>query len=332
MGNACCKSQELTKKPELEVSQDEVRENDLKTQNVNAEETSTEFLHQNSHIETSLEDANPDKYSSHSTRPTGLTLPELATERADEMLREVTSREIEVVRLKNGGKAIDELREFWSPSITKDNEVFIGELNTDFMRDGYGILYCESHLYEGYWRAERLNGKGMLIKDNLEVYKGRFRKGELSKGTLQTPSGYSYKGEFKNFLQTGHGEERKSDGSVYVGAFAEGVRHGLGKVVFQDKSWFDGRFDGGNRVEGVFMFSNGSKYTGTWKQNKMHGTGKLMLIDGTVYMGQFMNGKKHGEGKLLKENGVVVIGNWSEDKLLSESYMQDAIGRTRQVK
>ena len=48
---------------------------------------------------------------------------------------------------------------------------------------------------------------------------------------------------------------------------------------------------------GVFNFSEEVQYVGQWKNQKMHGAGKMTYTDGSVYEGAFVNGKKHGLGK-----------------------------------
>ena len=48
---------------------------------------------------------------------------------------------------------------------------------------------------------------------------------------------------------------------------------------------------------GVFILSEEVQYVGQWKNQKMHGLGKMTYSDGSVYEGAFANGKKHGLGK-----------------------------------
>lgn len=50
--------------------------------------------------------------------------------------------------------------------------------------------------------------------------------------------------------------------------------------------WQEGVIQG----EGTFIWPNGNKYTGEWKQNQMHGEGMMWISDGTVQSGKFENG------------------------------------------
>lgn len=52
---------------------------------------------------------------------------------------------------------------------------------------------------------------------------------------------------------------------------------------------------------------DGSKYTGGWKDARMHGEGELRGTDGTYYKGMFKEGQMHGHGRLSTTNGVCVI-------------------------
>mmetsp|Transcript_4760 Transcript_4760/g.8892 ORF Transcript_4760/g.8892 Transcript_4760/m.8892 type:complete len:340 (-) Transcript_4760:1280-2299(-) len=330
---SCCKSNEQEAEPNIEVESKghDAEPYKASAPSVSGDESDSPKKQQYTRQNSSWEEGTSRIENSFlpSTRPTGIHLPEIGTEAAIAKLDEAVSGTIEVIRQNNGGKPLAVLHEAYSP-VLKDNEVYLGGLDTNFKRQGYGILYSSNYLFEGEWEEDELDGKGMIIKDNFEVYKGHFDKGELVSGTLEKADGYSYKGTFdRDLTQSGKGKERRPDGSVYIGEFKAGFKHGQGKQTFKDNSVFEGTFTEGSRTKGTMEFSNGAKYYGTFVKNLMHGLGKLMNIDGTVYEGQFMANKKHGDGKLLKSNGTIIIGTWVEDKLQSEKFLQDTIGRTR---
>ncbi|XP_035176344.1 MORN repeat-containing protein 2 [Oxyura jamaicensis] len=54
-------------------------------------------------------------------------------------------------------------------------------------------------------------------------------------------------------------------------------------------------------------------YIGTWKNNKMNGTGRLEYPSGAVYEGEFKDNMFHGAGTF--PNGAKYIGPFNENKL-----------------
>ncbi|CRH01310.1 conserved Plasmodium protein, unknown function [Plasmodium relictum] len=60
--------------------------------------------------------------------------------------------------------------------------------------------------------------------------------------------------------------------------------------------------------------SDGSVYTGTMLDNKLHGRGVLKYVNGDVYEGEFSNGKKEGKGKWTDKEGNSYDGYWKEDR------------------
>jgi hypothetical protein len=250
-----------------------------------------------------------------STRPTALQSTEVGTERCFEMLETKAASEMEALRVHYGGMSHDKLLERSSPS-TKKNKLFIGELDTDFKRTGYGVLYCEGHLFEGNWEHNQLQGEGILIKDNHEVYIGKFVNKKIVKGRLNYPNGSTYEGKFdENLFKSGKGKEVSIDGSVYTGEFFDDLRQGQGQLTGKDKSVFKGEFWRGYKAKGSLKFADGSEYNGEFSKNKMQGTGNFKHTDGSVYVGEFIEGKMHGAGKFRHIDGSEYVGHFIADKM-----------------
>jgi len=45
------------------------------------------------------------------------------------------------------------------------------------------------------------------------------------------------------------------------------------------------------------MWADGSRYEGQFKENKIHGKGKVTFFNGDWYEGSFVKGRKTGQGK-----------------------------------
>eukprot|EP00826_Nyctotherus_ovalis_P018707 TRINITY_DN1563_c0_g4_i3.p1 TRINITY_DN1563_c0_g4~~TRINITY_DN1563_c0_g4_i3.p1 ORF type:complete len:311 (-),score=106.52 TRINITY_DN1563_c0_g4_i3:49-981(-) len=65
---------------------------------------------------------------------------------------------------------------------------------------------------------------------------------------------------------------------------------------------------------GVMIWIDGSRYDGTWKENKASGRGRLIHADGDVYDGEWKDDKAHGKGKYTHQDGALYEGDWVEDK------------------
>lgn len=116
------------------------------------------------------------------------------------------------------------------------------------------------------------------------------------------------------------------DGSVYMGAWQDGKRHGRGRCTYlkngvsiQDLQVDEKRF-------GTCSF-DGDVYVGEWENDERHGSGKLTEQNGDVYDGAWLHDKKHGSGKLTKQNGDVYDGAWLHDLMHGDGRYFYADGR-----
>lgn len=88
---------------------------------------------------------------------------------------------------------------------------------------------------------------------------------------MKYTSGDIYEGYFKDGLPHGHGIKRQGDfttstATIYTGEWVSGMRQGYG--VMDD-------------------IGKGEKYLGNWSDNKKHGCGLIVTLDGIYYEGLF---------------------------------------------
>ena len=57
----------------------------------------------------------------------------------------------------------------------------------------------------------------------------------------------TYRGEFKDFLKEGEGEEIFANGDYYKGSYKKGKPSGKGRYEWGDGSWYEGDFVKGLR-------------------------------------------------------------------------------------
>ena len=64
----------------------------------------------------------------------------------------------------------------------------------------------------------------------------------------------------------------------------------------------------------LYLWENGTKYMGEWKDGIKHGQGTYTYLDGKNYVGEFRNGKFNGQGTYIygigKLKGEKYEGEW----------------------
>ncbi|KAM9637402.1 LOW QUALITY PROTEIN: MORN repeat-containing protein 2 [Morphnus guianensis] len=73
-----------------------------------------------------------------------------------------------------------------------------------------------------------------------------------------------------------------------------------------------------NNGHGVHTGANRTTYVGSWKNDKMNGTGRLEHPSGAVYEGKFKTNRFHGAGTYTFPNGAKYIRPFNENKMESE--------------
>ena len=134
--------------------------------------------------------------------------------------------------------------------------------------------------YDGSWRMDKCQGKGVLVYTNGKMFIGNFNQNKIcGHGILYEDQGGDeilYNGYWKDNLKHGEciQEHNPIDNTTFQGTFVLGLKEGYGTLSYAD----------------------GSSYKGQWKQNKMHGAGELEIYFGKKYKGQFKDNMMHGKG------------------------------------
>ena len=56
--------------------------------------------------------------------------------------------------------------------------------------------------------------------------------------------------------------------------------------------------------QGTYIYTNGDKFVGNWKNGKYHGHGTFTYPDGIMYVGEFKDGLKNGQGTLTSHKMI----------------------------
>lgn len=153
------------------------------------------------------------------------------------------------------------------------------------------------------------NGLGTYVWEDGNWYEGYWKEGKQEgKGNLYLISGDKYFGDWKNGLMHGNGSYQWKAGNFYIGEYKDGKMNGVGKkynsesVLVQKGTWIDNVYQinetgciSGNceNSTGTYLWEDGNKYEGEWKDGKMHGTGTFYLENGEIYhQGKWKNHNK----------------------------------------
>ncbi|GFR82095.1 MORN repeat-containing protein 1 [Elysia marginata] len=117
---------------------------------------------------------------------------------------------------------------------------------------------------------------------------------------------FRYEGEWMKGKKHGHGKLLMKDGTYYEGQFINGEINGNGYKYFSSsKAKYTGQFlNGEMHGHGIMTYCNGNVYEGQWYKNKKQGFGILRTSDKAVYEGTFHGHVRDGEGTQTYENAV----------------------------
>ena len=91
--------------------------------------------------------------------------------------------------------------------------------------------------------------------------------------------------------------------------------NGTGTFIFSSGAKYTGEFKNGKlHGSGILIFSNGDKYLGDWKAQHREGQGRLVFANGDEYIGHFKKNKFEGKGRMVYKDGHVYDGNWVNGK------------------
>lgn len=173
--------------------------------------------------------------------------------------------------------------------------------------------YSDGRIYSGDFVNGMPHGKGRMTFPNRDIYDGEWSDGKMNG-----------QGEYLRFnTRTDKYAER------YIGEFVDGVIHGNGRILFENRMEYEGQWQNGKRtgtgtlwisdkeylhglwkydemIRGVRHFESGDWYDGSFKNSLFHGYGKYFHSSGTLFDGEFENGKP-AKGISLSPDGTITL-------------------------
>ncbi len=115
--------------------------------------------------------------------------------------------------------------------------------------------------YDGEWRADMFEGRGVMTFSDGGRYEGEWRAGMYDGRGVQTlADGEVYDGEFKADVSEGRGTQTFPDGRRYEGEWKADMMEGRGLATLADGRIFEGRFNGDMPVSGQMVELGGAVF------------------------------------------------------------------------
>jgi hypothetical protein len=117
--------------------------------------------------------------------------------------------------------------------------------------------------------------------------------------------------------ENGQGTFEYADGMKYVGDWRNGKEHGQGRMTLPGGSIYEGAYkDGLPNGHGVYDVSNGKRYDGEWQDGMAEGRGFESDPDGSSYEGHWHLGLPNGYGVSTVGGGVDKQGYWVDGEFV----------------
>jgi hypothetical protein len=201
------------------------------------------------------------------------------------------------------------------------------------------VTYQDGRVFLGSVTDSGQPAEGKLTYPGGNIFTGRFRNGQPSRGIMRINDAGGYNGEFDGHFVTGvpeHGTLRFDDGETFTGYVTPEWRfkHGThrlsdGKVESYKGTWslddngdvagfdgvthyndgvvYEGSFRNGERKEGIVRYPSGLSFTGTFEQDVCK-KGIHMHTDGWKFEGEYDANGNRKKGVYNYKDGRVFEG------------------------
>ena len=214
----------------------------------------------------------------------------------------------------------------WGICIYADGGMYEGEWKNG-VKCGVGVEYYSTtrDWFVGNWNEEGIRVEGEYFWSDGSYYEGEFNGSRSGNGTQVYSNGSIYIGDWAEDQKAGNGYFIWPDnGNIYDGIFAENVRNGEGTLYTLDRLRQNGIWEDDQLKEGeeqtlaqdgqeTWTGENNAVYTGVRTDGILNGMGSVRYENGNWYHGEFVNGLKDGEGIYYDVSSeYFYFGEWKE--------------------
>ncbi|CAL6053979.1 Conserved_hypothetical protein [Hexamita inflata] len=104
--------------------------------------------------------------------------------------------------------------------------------------------------------------------------------------------------------------------------------YGEGKIIWENESQIQFKFDQTQSGSAQYDFKNGDKYNGNIKNGKISGVGTYTWNNGQKFEGNFKNGQINGKGTLTQINGTKISGQWNNGSIILKKNTKEKLINT----
>ena len=229
--------------------------------------------------------------------------------------------------------------------VERGGVVYEGKLEGELYEAKEGRMeFANGDRYFGEFKRGKIQGEGIrYYEEEGYCYTGQFVDGVPHGKGILSSKGYKYEGDFETGRLQGacllkFHEQYKllTNVRTFEGTIKDGAYIGLCRMVFSDKSAFDGEifhltgsFKYPSTCErfpvplfqfeyltgnGVVILSDQTRIEGRFKQGKAEDKVRIEANDGSVFEGEMRQGKKHGLGRITFKSGWVLQCEFDNDK------------------
>lgn len=224
----------------------------------------------------------------------------------------------------HNGELIEEknISAYWGALRNEDvlklskNEEYIGQVTKGKFLNGFGILVKENReVYVGHFIESKPNGILTFYKNETVYYKGEWKDGTFNGfGTLYKEDGGVSKGIWENGNLTQTDKTVQTSKGVYSGGILNNLSEGYGVMKYNNGSYYKGIWQKGKwNGEGVFISNRKDSITGNWQEGKLEGFG-LFKSPLFLYEGDWRENKPNGIGYIVYADSTFYTGIWIEGK------------------
>ena len=209
--------------------------------------------------------------------------------------------------------------------IINNDEIYKGDINKNKEKHGFGRFISPNIKRIGMWRRDNFSGWGREIKENGDIFEGKFINGKLNgKGIHKNKNNNTtYIGEYYNSMRHGKGELYTND-FHYKGDFNNNKFEGKGKIEIYNEGEYEGDFkDNLFDGKGMLKWKDGRFYIGELSKGKMNGYGEETFSDGKIYKGNYVDGNKDGHGKLVTADGNIYEVEFRNGEYINNSQQSN---------
>ncbi|MEY4904541.1 MAG: hypothetical protein RLZZ292_2356 [Bacteroidota bacterium] len=239
-----------------------------------------------------------------------------------------------------------------------NGDKYIGTFFEQFREGQGKFIYTNGNQYVGSFKRNRFSGDGTMLFKSGDKYIGSWANDVPNgNGKYFYADGSRYEGMLVKGIIEGAGTMYYPDGTRFVGNWLEGKRNGKGTLYDKNNKSTSGNWENDellngntsspskattttnttkptptttakkikncneeycNNCDGEFIYSDGSKFVGTFKEGYPEGTGTIQYANGDRYVGGWSRHAPNGEGIMYYATGRVAGAIWEYGKPIQE--------------